>query len=69
MVANSEENGYTYPVVMDLSGEVFASYGVSAFPTTFMITREGKVLGYFPGQMTREIMDDLVRQTEAYGEE
>ena len=64
-----EENGYTYPVVMDLSGEVFASYGVSAFPTTFMITREGKVLGYFPGQMTREIMDDLVRQTEAYGEE
>ena len=62
------ENGYTYPVVMDLSGEVFASYGISAFPTTFMITREGKVLGYFPGQMTREIMDDLVRQTMEYSE-
>ena len=58
------KNNYTYPVVMDLDGSVFASYGVSAFPTTFMITREGKVLGYFPGQMTREIMDDLVRQTQ-----
>ena len=54
------ENGYTYPVVMDLTGEVFADYGISAFPTTFMITREGKVLGYLPGQMSREIMDEIV---------
>lgn len=54
------ENGYTYPVVMDLTGEVFSDYGISAFPTTFMITREGKVLGYLPGQMTREIMDEIV---------
>ncbi len=54
------DNGYTYPVAMDLTGEVFANYGISAFPTTFMITREGKVLGYLPGQMTREIMDEIV---------
>ena len=54
------ENGYTYPVVMDLTGEVFADYGISAFPTTFMITRAGKVLGYLPGQMSREIMDEIV---------
>ena len=54
------DNGYTYPVAMDLTGEVFADYGISAFPTTFMITREGKVLGYLPGQMTREIMDEIV---------
>ena len=46
--------------VMDLTGEVFADYGISAFPTTFMITREGKVLGYLPGQMSREIMDEIV---------
>ena len=45
---------------MDLTGEVFADYGISAFPTTFMITREGKVLGYLPGQMSREIMDEIV---------
>ena len=54
------ENGYTYPVAMDLTGEAFADYGISAFPTTFMITREGKVLGYLPGQMSREIMDEIV---------
>ena len=27
-----EENGYTYPVLMDESGEMFTQYGISAFP-------------------------------------
>ena len=29
-----EDGGYTFPVVMDVTGEVFYSYGISAFPTT-----------------------------------
>lgn len=58
-----EDGGYTYPSVMDLEGDLFAQYGISAFPTTFMITPDGEVLGYVPGAMTREIMDDIVRQT------
>ena len=41
-----EENGYTYPVLMDTTGEVFASYGISSYPTTFTIDREGNVFGY-----------------------
>lgn len=28
------ENGYTYPVAMDLEGSVFAAYGIQALPTT-----------------------------------
>ncbi len=58
-----EENGYTYPTVMDASGQVMAEYGISAFPTTFMIDREGNVFGYVSGALTREIMDDIVNQT------
>ena len=38
-------------------------YGVTALPTTFMITDEGKVYGYVPGAMTRDIMDMIVEQT------
>ena len=58
-----EENGYTYPVAMDTTGEVFAAYGVRAFPTTFMIDREGNVFGYVESTLTRDIMDSIVQQT------
>ena len=57
------ENGYTYPTVMDLTGDVFSQYGISAFPTTFMIDRDGNVFGFVTGAITRSIMDDIVRQT------
>ena len=58
-----EENGYTYPVLMDESGEMFDQYGISAFPTTFMIDRDGNVYGYVPGQMTEDIMRSIIEQT------
>ena len=58
-----EENGYTYPVLMDESGEMFDQYGISAFPTTFMIDRDGNVYGYVPGQMTEDIMRSVIEQT------
>lgn len=58
-----EENGYTYPVVMDTGGNVFAQYGVYSYPTTFMIDRDGNVFGYVTGQLTEEIMRDIIKQT------
>ena len=58
-----EENGYSYPVVMDEDGAVFYQYGISAFPTTFMIDTAGNVFGYVQGAVTREIIDDIVQQT------
>lgn len=58
-----EDGGYTYPTVMDPDGSLFAQYGISAFPTTFMITPNGEVYGYVPGALTRAMMDDIVQQT------
>ncbi len=58
-----EENGYTYPVLMDTEWELFGQYGIYSFPTTFMIDREGNVYGYLSGQMTYEIMESIVSQT------
>lgn len=58
-----EANGYTYPVVMDDTGTLFYQYGISAYPTTFMIDPEGNVFGYVQGSVSREIMDDIVEQT------
>ncbi len=53
----------TFPVGMDTTGEVFASYGIIAFPTTFMIDKEGNLFGYVQGGITREMMDSIVEQT------
>lgn len=58
-----EENGYTYPVLMDSTGRSLGSYAITAFPTTFLITREGEIQGYVPGMMTAEVMADVIRQT------
>ena len=57
------ENGYTYPVLMDTDWEMFTWYGITSFPTTFMIDRDGNIFGYVPGQMTEEIMRSIIDQT------
>ena len=57
------DNGYTFPVVMDETGQVLADYGISAFPTTFMIDAEGNLFGYVAGAIDLEIMEDIVQQT------
>lgn len=54
---------YTYPTVMDTTGSVFAAYGITSFPTTFMIDRDGNVFGYVSGTLTRSMMDSIIQQT------
>ena len=65
VIAFLEENGYTYPVAMDPTGQVLYDYGISAFPTTFMIDADGNVFGYVPGAMSGEIMHSIIDQTIA----
>ena len=58
-----EDNGYTYPVLMDTTGEQFAAYGVYSLPTTFMIDKEGNVFGYASGQLNEDTMKSIIQQT------
>ena len=59
-----EENGYTYPTLMDEGGAIAGgSYYVSAFPTTFMIDKNGNIFGYATGQLTKDIMENIIQQT------
>lgn len=57
------ENNYTYPVVMDLTGKTYSAYGISSFPTTFMIDAEGNVYGAVSGMLTKSIMENIIKQT------
>ncbi|MBO4680143.1 MAG: redoxin domain-containing protein [Lachnospiraceae bacterium] len=57
-----EENGYTFPVLMDTEASLLQPYYISAFPTTFIIDTGGNVLGYVPGGMTKDIMESVIAQ-------
>ncbi|WP_333645851.1 redoxin family protein [Lacrimispora sp.] len=58
-----EENGYTYPTLMDTTGELFEAYGVYSYPMTFMIDRDGNVFGYASGMLSEDTMRSIVEQT------
>lgn len=58
-----EDGGFTYPVLMDRTGEMFAAYGITSFPTTFMIDAEGNVFGYVQGQISKDTMKNIIEQT------
>ncbi len=40
-----EKNDYTFPVLLDSRGKVANMYDVRAYPTTFLIDWEGKIVG------------------------
>ena len=60
-----DENGYTYPVLMDEGATLLLQYYITAYPTTFLINPEGNVLGYIPGSMTKDIMLDVIESARS----
>lgn len=58
-----QENGYTFPVLMDTTGEVFSQFGIYSFPTTFMIDADGNVFGYVTSSLSADMMESIVHQT------
>lgn len=43
------EGGFTFPVVLDVNGEVGKKYGVTGYPETFIIDRQGKIVYHHIG--------------------
>jgi thiol-disulfide isomerase/thioredoxin len=37
-------NRYSFPVMLDSSGEISGRYGITGIPTTYILDREGKIL-------------------------
>ena len=51
-------------MLLDEDASLMVLYYINSFPTTFIILPGGKVLGYIPGGMTREIMQDVIEQAK-----
>lgn len=54
------DNDYTFPVLLDEGGEMVYQYGINAFPTTFIIDKEGYITKYIPGAMSKETMKNII---------
>lgn len=58
-----EENEYTFPVVFDETGDLLRQYYISAFPTTFLIDKDGNIYGYAAAMMSKSMMNNVIEQT------
>ena len=58
-----DKNGYSYPVLMDKGGRLFDSYGIQAIPTTYMIDRNGNLIGRVQGALSADNIVKIVEQT------
>ena len=57
-----DKNGYTYPVLMDKGGKLFEAYGIRAIPTTYLIGRNGNILGRVQGALSAENIERIVQE-------
>ena len=58
------KNKYTFPVVFDETEEVINKYAISAFPTTFIIDKEGNITKKAPGAMKKEMIKSLIEKVK-----
>ncbi len=49
VLAYLTEGGYTFPVLLDVRGEVGKKYGVTGYPETFLIDRQGMIVHHHIG--------------------
>ena len=63
IIAFLDDNGYTFPVVFDETGDLLREYFINAFPTTFLIDKEGNIYGYAAAMLSKDMMQNVIRQT------
>lgn len=59
------DGGYTFPSILNASGDMFNNYQISAFPTTFIIDGDGKPVGYAQGMLTKDIMKNAIEDARS----
>lgn len=57
-------SGYTFPVVMDTTSDLLKAYLISAFPSTFIIDKNGDISAFVPGALSSEKMHELIDQAQ-----
>jgi cytochrome c biogenesis protein CcmG, thiol:disulfide interchange protein DsbE len=62
----AERYGLTYPIVHDGRGSSLGRYGLTGFPETWWVGRNGRLVAYVQGEFTRDELDrNIERALEA----
>lgn len=56
--------GLTFPIPLDIDGEIEIAYRITSFPTTYMLGSDGKIGQRIVGPMDEDRMKDLVDNLE-----
>lgn len=59
-----KENNYTFPTVFEEKEKITNQYFISAFPTSFVIDKNGNVYGYVMGGLTKEQIKNILEQVK-----
>ena len=51
VIAFMKENGFSFPVALDVDYKIGSAYGIQAIPTTFILDRDGKIAVRFVGSI------------------
>ena len=57
-----EEQGFTFPVYYDLEMDAVINYGIQAFPTTYILNAEGRLVTGGSGMISKDILLELLDQ-------
>ena len=56
----AKQYGFTFPVLLDESGEVSTMYGAFVIPTTIFLNEKGEIIHEYAGPMEKKFMVDLL---------
>lgn len=54
--------GYHFTILYDETYDVTRTYGISGYPTTFAMKKDGSFLGYMPGYMSDDVLEQVVAE-------
>jgi thiol:disulfide interchange protein len=57
--------GITYPIVHDGPGDLLDDYGLSGFPETFFVRRDGRLSSWVQGELSKEEIEAGIRKALA----
>ncbi len=55
-----ENGGYTFPVLFDINDDASNAYGVTSYPRTFFIDKNGNVVSYAVGMLSEQSLNNAI---------
>ncbi len=51
-----EDSGYSFPVFFDTNQEAVSAYGITSYPQSYFVDKDGRLIARQPGMMNEELL-------------